>query len=275
MKTLGVTALAGALMLCAAPMWAAIMIYPKFVDFGQTARVQEMTLVNPSPEETVTYRVRFKYARQNPDGTYTDVEQPGFTTAKDLVRFSPRSITLAPGKSQRVKLLRRIPADTPPGEYTGYIVFTQIPDEKPLQKASSSGAPGVRIELTAIPSFSIPVILTHGETKPDAPELSFLGLHTPEPGKPQARVRLVRTGGADIPQSRTLRGDISVWADGRLAGVIKGKYLLAGNPYVDAAVPLDPAVAAPGTAVKILFTEPSEQDGADVSRVLARAEGKL
>ena len=60
MKMLGITALAGALMLCAAQVWAAIMIYPKFVDFGQTARVQEMTLVNPSPEETVTYRVRFK-----------------------------------------------------------------------------------------------------------------------------------------------------------------------------------------------------------------------
>ena len=114
------------------------------------------------------------------------MEQPGFTTAKELVRFSPRSITLAPGKSQRVKLLRRVSADTPPGEYTGYIVFTQIPDEKPLQKASSSAAPGMRIELTAIPSFSIPVILTHGETKPDVPELSFLGLQTPEPGKPLA-----------------------------------------------------------------------------------------
>lgn len=275
MKTLGVTALACALMLCAAPMWAAIMIYPKFVDFGQTARVQEMTLVNPSPEETVTYRVRFKYARQNPDGTYTDVEQPGFTTAKDLVRFSPRSITLAPGKSQRVKLLRRIPADTPPGEYTGYIVFTQIPDEKPLQKASSSAAPGVRIELTAIPSFSIPVVLTQGTPAPDTAEISFLGIHSSSSGQKEARVRLTRKGSVKPPESRTIRGDIGVWVNGRLAGVLKGKYLLAGNPYVDAAVPLDPAVAAPGTAVKILFTEPSEQDGADVSRVLARAEGKL
>lgn len=275
MKKLGIAALACILLGCAVQAGAAIMIYPKFVAFGPDSRVQEMTLVNPSPEETVTYRVRFKYARQNPDGTYTDAEQPGFLTAKDFIRFSPRSITLGPGKSQRVKLLKRIAADTPPGEYTGYIVFTQLPNEKPLQKAPASASAGVNIELTAIPSFSIPVILIHGDIVSDQAELSFLGVQTVAPGKRQARVRLARKGSADMPLSRTLRGDISVWSGGRLAGVIKGKYLLAGNKYVDVAVALDETVVKPGMRAEILFTEPTEQDGADISRVLARAEVSL
>lgn len=275
MQKIGGTALACALFMCAVQGWAAIMIYPKFVDFGQDARVQEMTLVNPSREDTVSYRVRFKYARQNRDGTYTDVENPGFTAAKDLIRFSPRSITLGPGKSQRIKLLKRIPAGTPPGEYTGYIVFTQIPDEKPLQKTAASVPAGVSIELRAIPSFSIPVVLTYGAVAPDAAEISVLGVQTVAPGQRGVRVRLARKGGVKPPVSRTLRGDVSVWADGRLAGIIKGKYLLAGNDWVDMVVPLEETAVRPGAPVDILFTETSEQDGADTARILARAEAEL
>lgn len=275
MKTLGGTALACTLVWCAAQSWAAIMIYPKFIDFGADTRVREMTLINPSQEETVTYRVRFKYARQNPDGTYTAVEQPDFLTAKELLRFSPRSVTLEAGKSQRVKILKRLPAGTPAGEYTGYIVFTQIPDAKPLQKPSASASQGVSIELTAIPSFSIPVVLTQGTPAPDTAEISFLGIHSSASGQKEVRVRLTRKGSVKPPESRTIRGDIGVWVNGRLAGVLKGKYLLAGNPYVDVSVPLNDTAFKTGGRVEILFTEPTEQDGADASRVLARAEGTL
>lgn len=275
MKKQGITALVCVLLWCAAPVWAGMMIYPKFINFTDKDRVREMTLVNPSQEETVTYRVRFKYARQNPDGTYTDVEKPDFLTAKDLLRFSPRSVTLGPGKSQRVKILKRIPADTPAGEYTGYIVFTQIPDEKPLQKPSSAPAGGVRLELTAVPSFSIPVVIVYGSPAPDTAKISFLDIRTTAPGKKEARVRLERNGSVSSPASRTVRGDVSVWSGGKMLGIIKGKYLLAGNQRVDAAVPLDESLFKPGDAAEVLFTEASEQDGADVARILARAPAQL
>lgn len=274
MKHWGKTALACALLALAAPVRADMMIYPKFVAFDDSSRVQEITLINPNGEETIHYRIRLKYARQNPDGSYTDIEDPGFTTGKDLLRFSPRSAVLGPKKTQRIKLLKRLPENLPAGEYTAYIVFTKIPAQKPRTKPNESSS-GVSLELIPIPSFAVPVIVSHGAVPAERSVVSYLGRGENFEQFPTARVALERAAPAKLPASQTLRGDVSVWQDGRMIGVIKGKYLLAGNQRVEASVPLEASLVRPGSPVTVLFTKASDNDTVDTQRVLARSESVL
>lgn len=275
MKKWGITALLCA-MTAAAPARADMMIYPKFIAFDDQTRVQEITLTNPNEEETIRYRIRLKYAKQNPDGSYTDVEKPAFTTGVDLLRFSPRAAVLGPKKTQRVKLLKRLPENLPPGEYTAYAVFTKIPAEKPLTKTTSAHGSGVRLELTAIPSFAIPVIISHGKQNTlQQSVIQYLGRADGFDKTPAARIAIERAAPAEMPASVTLRGDVSLWQNRKLIGVIKGKYLLAGNPRVEATVPLDADLMRPGEAVRVLFTVSTENDTIDTRRILAQCEAVL
>lgn len=250
-----------------------MMIYPKYVAFDDQTRVQQMLLMNPSEEETINYRIRLKYAVQNPDGTYTDVESPSPRSAVDLLRFSPRSVTLAPRQSQTIKLLKRLPENTAPGDYTAYIVFTKTLIEKPLTKTKEKAAQGVTIELTPIPSFSIPINVTVGNPPSDSAALEYLGRNPEFTQQPMAKVRLLRKGG----HNNTLRGDLSVWQNNKLLGRIKGKYLLAGTPFVDVQIPLsEPGRPAQGgQPAEILFTPYVEGDSVDTSQTLASVKAVL
>jgi hypothetical protein len=86
--------------------------------------------------------------------------QIGEHFADDLVRFSPRQVTLEPRLAQTVRISVRKPAELETGEYRSHLLFRQMPPTG----ASAEDAAGNGMSVRLIPIFgvSIPVIVRHG-----------------------------------------------------------------------------------------------------------------
>lgn len=257
--------------------YALIMIHPKYVEFDDSIKLQQMILINPNEEETVNYRISLKYLKQNNDGSYTPVPVPEGITGIDLLRYSPRAVTLSPKKSQTIKLLKRLPESLPNGEYYAYITFTKVVNEKPLVKPQKSKEKGFKVELTAIPSISIPVIIRKGNNLFQKAEISKVTKDKNYEKQPMLIVRIARlnppSGSGEVPAS--IRGDLSVWLGSKMIGLLKYKYVLVNNNYVDVAVDLSkngdwltPNSIA-GKKLKVYFTGSVEEDGVDLNDILA------
>ena len=258
---------------------AGIMIHPKYVLLNDKTKTAEIMLANSSETDSANYRVSVSYKKQNSDGSYTDFEPEDPLppqSAVHLLRFSPRSVLLAPGQSQMVRILRRFPEDLAAGEYTAYITFTEVVLEKPRTKENLADGT-FTVKLTPIPSFSIPVIVRHNVKEISSATLSVTGIEERE-GKLFMRVVLQRQP-SDIPTS--IRGDISIWLDGKQVGLLRGKYLLLGNDSVDSLIPLhtqDKTYLSKkelkGKTLDVLFTKQSE-DKVDKKNVICQTQFKF
>lgn len=245
-----------------------IMIYPKYILFDGKTNVQEVLLINPSAEETAAYRVSVKYMRQTPGGGFEEPAVPGEDDASSWLRYSPRSVTLGPKRSQHVKLLTRLTPQTPDGEYAAYLVFTKIITPKPLTPQDLRDGNGVQVKITPIPSFAVPVIVRKAEAFHAQASLEDAALRADETGAAVLSVRLRRTDGDKTLPEASVRGDVSVWDGDRLLAVSKGRYVLAHNSYADITLhpALDgkpvPAQNLRGKKLSFYFTPPAEADGA-------------
>lgn len=267
---------------------AGIMIYPKYLSLDDKTKSAEVTLINSSALESSNYRVTLSYKKQNPDGSYTEVSEeeiPADSVTK-LLRYSPRSVMLKPSQSQTVRVLKRIPEGLEPGDYVGYITFTEVLLEKAATKESlQPGAFGVK--LTPIPSFSIPVFVRY-KVKENAPvSLETNGLVTKD-NVTSLRVVMKR----QEQETRTVaRGDLSVWDGDQMIGYIKGRYMLPATETLETRVLLYipnaitnkdgkqenkylTAKDLKGKTLKVLFTQADEEQ-LQKDKVLAQTEIKL
>jgi hypothetical protein len=187
-----------------------LLVAPTRVTLEGRVRSAEITLVNIG-RETATYRVSLLHLAMTEAGELKEIEkpEPGAPFADDLVRFSPRQVTLAPNASQIVRLQLRLPADLPAGEYRSHLLFRAVPreDVAPGRQIENKGEarPGeVSVQLIPVYGVSIPLIVRHGQTTATASvvDLAF----EPAAGKeaPALRCRLTRTG------NQSVYGNISV-----------------------------------------------------------------
>ena len=113
-----IIALALAALLLASPARSQILLSPTRVVFDGPARAIQVDVVNTSGKAAI-YRLSVVNRRMTEDGDLVAIDSPlpGERFVGDMVRFSPRQLTLEPGSSQVVRLSLRKPADLPPGEY--------------------------------------------------------------------------------------------------------------------------------------------------------------
>ncbi|GJL77823.1 MAG: hypothetical protein NPINA01_08120 [Nitrospinaceae bacterium] len=159
-----------------------VSVSPKRVVFEGRQRTTEVTLLNKS-NKTVTYRVFFRNMRMKEDGSFEKVEEAmsGEKFSDQLIRYSPRQITVPPRGSQSVRLLLRKPRKLPPGEYRSHLFFQSLPSRDTGKSIDDElvGKNELKIKLVAILSLSIPVIVRNGKLEADV-GLSNLDLKAPE-----------------------------------------------------------------------------------------------
>ncbi|UTP38841.1 hypothetical protein M9M90_16670 [Phenylobacterium sp. LH3H17] len=87
-------------------------------------------------------------------------------SAKSLITFTPRRVTLAPKTSQLVRLRVLRPGDLAAGEYRTHLTVTAIPPEDTgvtAEQAAAGLQPGeMTVRVVALFSLSIPLIVRHG-----------------------------------------------------------------------------------------------------------------
>lgn len=162
-----------------APLFSAaqgdLLITPRRIVFEGNKQIEEITLANTG-QDSAYYSISFLQYHMSEDGSFEEITEPrpGQHFADPMLRYFPRSIQLAPGESQVVRMqVRRLP-NLEEGEYRSHLYFRAVPEEKPLgeeERLSDTTAIGIR--LTPIFGISIPVIVRIGDL---SASLSISGL---------------------------------------------------------------------------------------------------
>lgn len=155
-------------LLCGVAAWADLMLHPTRVVLEANERAAQVQLINRG-QKPASYRISVVNRRMTDNGEIVDAEtpQPGELFSKDMIRYSPRQVTIQPGETQTVRISVRKPAGLAVGEYRSHLQFDRLPDvdgASNLEQASEAEAGKMSIKLTALVGASIPLIVRHGET---------------------------------------------------------------------------------------------------------------
>jgi fimbrial chaperone protein len=151
---------------------ADMLISPTRVLMDDANRSTTLILRNPSAGSR-SYRLSWQDKRANENGGYTMIKEgEEWPSAKDMVRLSPRQITVGPKENQTVRFSWRPPADLPSGEYRSHLLLEVIPDisEPTATLGNKASEDGVGVQVFMQMSFSIPVVVRHNT---DAPQVSI------------------------------------------------------------------------------------------------------
>lgn len=127
-----------------------------------------LTLVN-NGKEPATYRIRSIYKKMNTDGTFAEVDKKEAQNALGRkLRFSPRQVTIQPGRSQKVRVTLRSTGVLKGQEFSTRLLFTATPVLEGKPSSTSQSEEGkFSLKLTALFGISIPVLYwpenTHAE----------------------------------------------------------------------------------------------------------------
>ncbi len=149
--------------------WGDMLISPTRVLMDDANTSATLVLRNPS-EGPRTYRLSWQDKRANENGGYSMIEEgEEWPSAKEMVRLSPRQITVGSGENQTVRFSWRPPADLPAGEYRSHLLLQVIPDiSEPTATLESEGPQeGVGVQVFMQMSFSIPVVVRHDTQAPE------------------------------------------------------------------------------------------------------------
>lgn len=123
------------------------------------AKSQVLNLINNGNKEA-TYRITAIYKTLNSDGSFSEIPVENVENPLGkMLRFSPRQVTIAPNKTQTVRVMLRSTSRFTGKEFAARLLFRAIPDTKEstaAQEAKESKEIG--FNLTALYGVSIPVL---------------------------------------------------------------------------------------------------------------------
>jgi hypothetical protein len=143
------------------------MIYPKRLVFEANLSSQDLTLANTG-NDSAQYQIGFVNYRMQEDGSFEKINEPdpGQRFAENNLRFFPRTVSLAPNESQKVKIQVFRANQLEEGEYRSHLYFSAEPKQKPLEKTvADENANGITTKLEMVFGISIPVIIEVGQAK--------------------------------------------------------------------------------------------------------------
>ena len=178
-----------------------LLVTPTRVVFDNRSRSAQVTLMNQG-DETGNYRISFIRQNMTDNGKFVPVKEgEDGKYADQMIRYSPRQVTLDPGQSQIVRLLLRRPRNLEDGEYRSHLLFQGLPNPKTtnIEDLSNKNRKGISVEIVPIVGISIPVIVRHGELSANV-SLTDVRVVTPDKqdGKPGLSVVINRTGNASV-----------------------------------------------------------------------------
>lgn len=142
-----------------------LQVLPTRVLMSDSARSATVTLVNRGDADG-TYRLFFRNLRMDDNGTMEEVtgddarEDEKF--ANNMLRFSPRRVTVPARSKQTVRIVLRKPVGLEDGEYRSHLVFRKLQDQASvLDKKASENQ--IAFSLRAVVEVTIPVIVRQGE----------------------------------------------------------------------------------------------------------------
>lgn len=256
-----------------------INLYPKRVVIDDHNRVASVGVYNKTAN-TGDYDITINDMMMTGDGRLIDLAtakaddpvRARVKPASELVRWSPHKFTLPGNESQMIRIMARVSADLPPGEYRTHFSAIAVPpgddgltiDEAAKGQQTTSG---IGVKITPRFGISIPVIIRVGETTLTS-GLKDLAVTTAPGGQKLLRLTITRSG------TRSSFGDITVTAPGaaKPVAMIRG---VGVYPEIDertVMVPVEPTIDAHFTASGAHLTVSYVDDDYAPGKTLAKQD---
>lgn len=252
-----------------------INLYPKRVVINGRREIATIGLYNKTASEG-DYEIELQDMMMTPDGRLinfadglSDEDKAKVRVASDILRYSPRRVTLRGNESQTIRMMARATNELPDGEYRSHFLALSVPRDGTggfsIDNAVGDTA-GDAIGITIRPRFgiSIPVIVRIGETTLDV-ALTDPQLLTLPDGSRAIGITINRSG------TRSAFGDFTVSAKGasKPVSVSRG---IGVYPEIDqrkVLLPIDPETEArflaPGSELTITYTDDDYEPGAKLA----------
>ena len=196
-----------------------LVITPTRIVFDERTRSAKVTLLNTGTE-AASYRATFVRREMNEDGSFMDVEAGVKGNYSDeMIRYSPRQVTLPPGQSQVVRLMLRKPRDLAAAEYRSHMLFQALPEPKnnDIDQAENDNPEAIVIEITPLIGITIPIIVRHGNLNATVTltDPQFIPANK-DKIKPRLKLNILRDG------NRSVYGDFKVTytPEGQQSGLV-------------------------------------------------------
>lgn len=224
--------------------YANISLSPFYIEFDANSsnRSAQVRFTNTT-NRNQTYNIRMVNFAQSSDGGYVPISTPrdGNPFASTYLEFSPRVVSLEPGESQVVRLLRRGMAGVPDGEYVSHLMIQEDAANVP---SAPSGGDGLIINLRPIYGVSIPVMIEKGKLSSTARVAGTKILRDGD--KYVADITVERFG------NRSFRGTLIVRDNGREIGRVDNFRIFMTTPSRVLRVPLS---GGPGDDISVTLID--------------------
>ncbi len=217
---------------------ADILVAPTRVVFEDGERSAELVVVNKGQEEAA-FRISVENRRMDLFGALESAPEAteGEQFAKNHIRYSPRRMVLSPGEKQTVRVAVS-GSDLQPGEYRSHLRLKSVPTSanQYLSNRNSGEQNGISIQLIAIRSLTIPIIIRAG--KLDA-NVDIIGVDlVTEEQETLLKVQIVREG------NKSVYGLLEVYAEGAPNPVLsmRGVAVYTPNSERRITLPVSPSV---------------------------------
>lgn len=245
------------------------MVFDDATPDGARQKSAEINLINRGDKDA-TYRVSFINMTMKEDGTYEEITKPTDKWkerfAEEMIKYSPRQVTLKPGEVQKVRLMLRKPADCQ-GEYRSHMLFRALPPKDVGTDVENLKLETGQLAVRLIPIFgiSIPVIVRCGKISGQA-EIAEASIQA-APNNAEKKsdqelvIKLNRSGDASV------YGDIiaTTNAGGKDVVISELRGVSVLTPYNSRTV-TSPIVIPQGVTVsgpiRVLYRKTSEEGGA-------------
>ena len=230
--------------------------------------------VGNNGDAPVTLRISVVNKRMLESGQIVsaDEQQPSERFAKDLIRFSPRRLEMAPKQGQTVRLLFRRPVGeaVSHGEYRSHLVFRSVPAPPPANPdAEEEDTDSISITAQAIIEMSIPLIYRVGQPQASVKFGTTDVRVGSEPGAtPSLTLLLEREGDRSVYGDVTvdyIRPDLSSYQVAFLGGV--AVYHPTPSRLFRIGLRLPEGMRLAGGELRASFRERDSQEGAVEARI--------
>lgn len=263
-----------------------VNLYPRRVVLSGSDRSASVGLYNRAGTSG-EYDISISDMVMMPDGRLVElaaVTDPALAgkvqVASHLLRWSPRKVVLPANEAQLVRIMVRVPADLPPGEYRSHFSAVSVPpagEGLTIEQATGGQEGGVGVQILPRFGISIPVIVRVGETSASVglQDLALLRGAMAAPGTAPGMAQGTTLGLTITREgTRSVFGNIAVMAPGSKVPVaqIKGIGVYTELAQRTIQIPIDPkadpAVYAPGAKLTVIYTDDDYAPG----QILAKAD---
>ena len=176
-----------------------LLITPRRVVFEGAKRSVNINLANTG-KDTATYAISLVQIRMKEDGMFETITQPdsGQLFADKFIRYFPRTVTLAPGESQLVKVQLVRTNELESGEYRSHFYFRSVPRIKPFgEEETSKDTSMMSVRLVPVFGITIAAIIRVGESTAQS-GITDLGFNYLNDTVPAVKLTLTRSGNMSV-----------------------------------------------------------------------------